>query len=236
MAFLGCDRFARILFLTCIVLFSAMDVVAFPQVENCLNPLINAIHKPDLRLAEKLISARLGLDEVACMEATTPLIAALSSGYPGIAKAIIIAGANPNLADHNGSTPLHAASFKCYSEIVSILLSYGAKVDRTDKDDSTPLVDAAYQCSRSDVVRLLLRAGANKNKRTRQGQTPLIAASFAGNRGTVELLVAAGADTEARDGNGRTALEIALNRRIGRRTSHDEIAAILSAAAHRRTR
>ena len=49
------------------------------------------------------------------------------------------------------------------------------------------------------IARLLLERGAEVNARNRDGRTPLHDAAVSGHREMAELLIAAGADLEARD-------------------------------------
>jgi len=64
-----------------------------------------------------------------------------------------------------------------------------------------------------DLVRLLLRAGSRPNVRF-DGETPLIYAARLGREKAVLALVAAGADTTARDAKDRTAADHARRKRL----------------------
>jgi ankyrin repeat protein len=62
-------------------------------------------------------------------------------------------------------------------------------------------------------VKLLLDKGANVNvKENRNGATPLIVAAFEGNKEVIEQLLAKGADIDAKDNEGNTALSLASAR------------------------
>ena len=63
------------------------------------------------------------------------------------------------------------------------------------------------------MTRLLLDKGANVNaKENKDGQTPLHRAATRGHANIVEILLARGADTNAKDHRGRTALDLAEDR------------------------
>ena len=64
------------------------------------------------------------------------------------------------------------------------------------------------------MIDRLLRAGADPNGALRLGETPLMAASRSGNADAVKLLIARGADVNARESSrGQTALMWAVSQR-----------------------
>jgi ankyrin len=85
----------------------------------------------------------------------------------------------------------------------------GAFDVRVGKMGETPLIIAAY-CGALKCARLLIELGANPNSRANEGMTPLIMACHVPeNYRIVELLCAAGADIDAVDDLGNTALYVA---------------------------
>lgn len=105
-----------------------------------------------------------------------------------------------------GRTPLWLAVERGRIEVATLLLSRGAAVDATDGSGETPLYEAA---KKNDVgmVRLLLghKADVNYRKKTGGEDTPLHrAVDHASSNEVIELLVARGADLNARDREGRT--------------------------------
>ena len=74
---------------------------------------------------------------------------------------------------------------------------------------------------RCEVVRYLIKHGADVNTRNKAHQTPLILAAHHGDVEANEALMDAGAELEAADGNGWTALTWASYR------EHDHTASIL---------
>ncbi|CAM5426795.1 Ankyrin repeat protein OS=Sphingobium scionense OX=1404341 GN=GGQ90_003661 PE=4 SV=1 [Sphingobium scionense] len=73
-------------------------------------------------------------------------------------------GANPNLADNNGTTPLLLAVQNRFEEGVRVLLAHNAQVDKTNGSGETPLI-RAVQLRDIGLVRLLVAQGANADKR-----------------------------------------------------------------------
>ena len=85
----------------------------------------------------------------------------------------------------------------------------GADVNAAQGDGTTPLHWAAYQLDAGLVRRLLSQRGASANTQNRYGASPLGEAVKAANAEIVELLLAAGADVEAPNADGETALMLA---------------------------
>lgn len=97
-------------------------------------------------------------------------------------------------------------------EIIEIVRNAGYSVNVTDSSGHSLLMLACIRRS-AEVVDALLGThngypGANPNARAHSdGSTPLMAAASAGNPATIKLLLAAGANPNAADAAGRTALD-----------------------------
>ena len=165
---------------------------------------------------------------------------ATASGHAECVRALIQAGADVNSVDNNGLSPLmnavlaHGDNVEC----VNALVQAGADVNTRDVNGSTPLMFAArnghYKC-----VNTLIEAGADVNQINNDGRTALMSAvtKYAednevvkaikedceeirstlckaaqyGCAKSVELLLNAGADVNAKDAKGYTALMIAVS-------------------------
>ncbi|WP_345725444.1 ankyrin repeat domain-containing protein [Qipengyuania mesophila] len=79
-------------------------------------------------------------------------------------------GANPNIADKNGTTPLQLAAQLGFTEGVEILAERGAAVDVPNSTGETPLISAVHRRD-SGLVRLLISKGASADRADNSGRT-----------------------------------------------------------------
>ena len=133
----------------------------------------------------------------------TPLHMAADMGEIDMVKLLIVKGADVNAADKRGRTPLALAKQEGHMEVVNILQQHGAK----------ETLHGVVASGDVDEVKRLLSEGHDVNSRKSEGQTPLHMASRAGHDDIVKLLLARGADIEAKEGkDGRTPLHLAALR------------------------
>ena len=192
--------------------------------------LLEAGANPNLQLKllppYRNVGADRGVDQMLTIGATPLLRAAKALDAPAI-ELLLKHGANPNLPNMRGTTPVMAAA--------------GLGSVDADTRGVYTTEDTALRAVAS--LKLILDAGGEINAKDNiRGQTPLHGASFWGWNAAVELLVARGADLDAKDNNGRTVIDSALgkaggNSRGGQRIDvHEDTAELLRKLMDARTR
>jgi ankyrin repeat protein len=131
-------------------------------------------------------------------DGSTPLQWAVYSGDVAEVKRLLRAGADVSLANRYGATPMSLASEEGNTEILQVLLEVGADADSPNRDGQTALL-AVARTGKVEAARLLLDHGATVDARERWGgQTALMWASARRHPEMIELLIAKGADVNAR--------------------------------------
>ena len=187
--------------------------------------LVEAANKPEmLELCSQfsgksvVVAVPSSTDRNSADKWTKQLFRASESGNLGPAAQAIEHGANPNIFTKRGLAPLHLAT-RCQEgmpAMINMLLAAGADINGySQKKYSlssklvTPLLTAVHnRCPES--VTILLKKGADPNFANRDGYTALhhIASSWSQKRmaASVDQLLVAGANINARDKLGRTPL------------------------------
>jgi len=121
----------------------------------------------------------------------TPLSLAAKWGHVQTARALLDAGADPNLKDHYGVgqlTPLHVAAGQGHVDVMRLLLDRGGEVNARDLGDCTPLHHAAQYNPNSSPAKMLLEAGADASLTNEEGKTALDIASRGKGKHRVDIV------------------------------------------------
>lgn len=155
----------------------------------------------------------------------TPLLQAARYGDAATIDALLAGGADIAQAGRDGETPLMAAARAGSVPAVSLLLAKGADPNAIESfEEQTALMWAAAE-GHLDVVDALLTAGADPNRKARVseltrrstrtdfptgGMTALMWAARNGDEAVVRRLVEGGADLNLTNGDGATAMMLAI--------------------------
>jgi len=125
------------------------------------------------------------------LQGSTPLVLAAETSNLGVIKALVEAGADPNIPTESGTTALIMAS------------GAGTDVQRAREPEERTLS--------AQTLRYLVEHGADVNVAGQFGWTALHAAAYQGINEDIEYLVSKGAKIDQKDQFGQTALSISLS-------------------------
>lgn len=124
----------------------------------------------------------------------TALLWAAQANNLQMARQLLDAGADANLANRYGITPLWLAATNRSPELVALLLAKGAQASATLPHGETALM-AAGRSGDAKTIELLIDAGADPNaQEDKLGETALIWAAGENQADAVRALVSGGAD------------------------------------------
>jgi hypothetical protein len=146
-------------------------------------------------------------------ERPVDLLEAANRGCKDAAEWLLNRGLDPNLKAPHGGVPLVEAALWGRAQIVDLLLESGANVNIASSSGWTALTAAAFRSGSGSTIDLLLRHGAAVNLHSQDGTTALMFAARHQDPAVVKELLAWGADIDAVDGYGKTALSHAEEER-----------------------
>lgn len=184
--------------------------------------LLWAVYHSDVEMTKALLAAGAKADP-ANKYGVTPLIQAARTGDTPLIDSLLKAGAKATLAHPDGETALMAAARTGRIDAVRLLIEAASDVNATTYQQETPLMWASAE-GHAAVVKALLDAKADANRKTRittldqrkhadhptGGFTALMYAVRNGHEAVARALAAGGADLNLTNGDGATALIIAI--------------------------
>ena len=154
---------------------------------------------------------------------TTALIVASTSGNHDVVSLLLQHKANPNVRDQSGSSPLVNAVYFGHTETVKLLLAFDKQSGyiNLEKQDGNELLLLAAGLGHADIINEIIDYGISANARGLKQRTPLMAAAAFNKPDAVKMLLDKGANTDAKDEDGKTAIDVA------KENGNDEIVALL---------
>jgi ankyrin repeat protein len=184
-------------------------------------PLMRAASEGDVKAVRALLEAGAAVDEATAHDpesllyegGRTALFFASGLGHAAVVELLLDAGAAIDAVADNGDTVAGCAAARGHRGLVELLLGRGAK-PRPPRSRYTLLYLAAVSGD-LELVRLVLARVGGIDEPIATGATPLMAAARGGSPAIVELLIGHGANVNARDECGRTALMCAVATDLG---------------------
>lgn len=152
---------------------------------------------PDSQQDEDAIAFAQGLFELARNGGAGPLSVMLNAGVP------------VDIRTNTGDSLLMLACSNGHKDTARLLLEQGADPNLPNDQLQTPLTSAVYQGD-MDIVDLLLASGAVVDHRPTGAKTPLMVAAMFNRVDMIERLLETGADKSLEDGDGQSALDLAM--------------------------
>ncbi|XP_038658636.1 ankyrin repeat and SOCS box protein 9-like isoform X1 [Scyliorhinus canicula] len=144
---------------------------------------------------------------IATVDWNTPLYNACYSGSEACVNLLLQQGAEP-LGGCTLASPIHEAVKRGYTKCMTTLLNHGVPVDCSVTHLGTPLY-VACENHQMDCVRNLLSSGAAVNI-SKNFESPLHVATRNSDTQLVNLLLEHGADTDAKNAEGKRPVDLAL--------------------------
>jgi uncharacterized protein len=178
-----------------------------------VTPLALACVNANFTMVQRLVGVKANPNAIA-QTGDTPFLHCVRSGNVDAVRLMLEAKADVNLAEKwRGQTPLMWAIAEKHSDVAKALVDHGANVNAKSKSGFTALQFAAQQGD-MESAKALLAAGATVNEADPDdAMTPLLTAIGSGQAPLALLLIENGADVNATNKQGVSALHFAATRR-----------------------
>jgi len=140
---------------------------------------------------------------------TTAIIAAATAGHAQTTAMLLDYGADPTFKDSSGGSALSNATLFGQKDVVLTILD---KTPDLPKDVTEELLLLAGGLGHKEITLALLKYGVNIDARGVKNRTPLMAAVAFNKTEIVKLLIDHGADTNAKDSDGNSVIQLAQNK------------------------
>lgn len=165
-----------------------------PRPKKKAKSLVKACKDNDMVVIEELLRAGAALEDLGMWD-NTPLLVACTYGHAEAALRLITQKANVRARNEHGASPMHYAAVEGLLDVTEALLS-AARADGGDAE-----VTKLVNCGHAKVY--------NRHLDTYAQRVPLSSAAESGFAEVAGVLLAAGAQLEDPDDEGRTALWLA---------------------------
>lgn len=143
----------------------------------------------------------------------TPLHLSAISGHSAIAKYLLENGTSTESQDSTGSTPLHEAIRYGHIDIAKMILDAGANINAKDNLGKTPIMLIPPKEKIAEIYNLLIAYKADLLQKDMYGDTVLHTSVLRGvTPAILSTLINGGADVNAKNKEGVTAFEIAVQK------------------------
>ena len=169
--------------------------------QACLSLAADYGHTETVRYLLCLPEVEVNYREV---DGKTALHCAVRKNHSDVVQVLINAGADIDTKDNRENSPLHDACNNGLSDIVKMLVEAGAGVRATDNDGHTCLILSAYFGHTETVRYLVGLPEVELNHRADDNKTALQCAVDQNHKDIAQLLIAAGADMDTENTDGRS--------------------------------
>lgn len=170
------------------------EIASLLEGRGALLDIFSAAMTGKTELVQEMLAGNKSLTKLISADGWTALHLAAFFGQPGVASALLNAGAVVNARSTNPmqNMPLHAGVAGRNAEVIKLLIDFGADVNARQHGGWTPL-HAACQNGDAAIAQMLLENGADPAARAENNQSCFDLALTRGHQAIVDLLEKHGA-------------------------------------------